>query len=546
LTAAGAAVLQIRGAAAAADPFTLGVASGDPAADSVVLWTRLALRRRSGQARPGAEVASGRDAAHGALRPDAGNGQRVSASAIGLRSERGPVLAAMMLAISLVAIDATIIATAVPSLVADIGGFTEFPWLFSLYLLAQAVTVPVYGKLADVLGRKPIILIGIGLFLVGSVMCGLAGSMAVLIAFRVVQGLGAGAIMPMAMTIVGDLYSVAERARVQGYIASVWGISSVVGPTLGGVFSQYLSWRWIFLVNVPLCLLAAAAVARRYHDRPHQERPEIDYRGAAVLTGGLTLVILGVLEGGQAWAWDSPVSVTVLSAGALLLVAFALVERRAPEPVLPPWVFRRRLLVTSGAISAGAGVVLIALTSYVPIFVQDGLGTSPLVAGFALAALTLGWPVAASQAGRIYLRLGFRSCALIGCVFVVAGSALLLLLDAGSTPLQVGLACVVIGFGMGTTVGPTLIAAQASVGWGERGVVTANNLFLRSVGSAVGAAVFGAVANGALGRGAPLTTAARHVFAGVTVVAVLILVSAMLLPRGGPPVDAEVSPAASG
>src|SRR3712207_2243950 len=204
-----------------------------------------------------------------------------------------------MLSTGLVAIDATIIATAVPSIVGSLGGFAEFPWLFSVYLLAQAVTVPVYGKLADVFGRKPVLLVGIGLFLLGSVLCGVAGRMGALIAFRAVQGLGAGAVQPMSMTIVGDLYSLRERAKVQGYIASVWAVSSVVGLTLGGGFSQYLSWRWIFFVNIPLCLLAGAMIMRKFHETVERSRPRIDYAGAALLTAGLTLAILGVLEGGR-------------------------------------------------------------------------------------------------------------------------------------------------------------------------------------------------------------------------------------------------------
>src|SRR4051812_23985820 len=252
-----------------------------------------------------------------------------------------------MLSTGLVAIDATVLATAVPSIGGSLGGFAEFPWLFSVYLLAQAVTVPVYGKLADVFGRKPVMLVGIGLFLLGSVLCGLAWSMGALIAFRAVQGLGAGAVQPMSMTIVGDLYSLAERAKVQGYIASVWGISSVVGPTLGGVFSEYVSWRWIFFVNIPLCLIAAATIGLRFAERVERRRPRIDYAGAGVLTVGLTLVILGVLEGGQSWAWNSPQSVAVLGGGAVLLVLFVLIERRAADPVVPLRLLRRRLLVAT-------------------------------------------------------------------------------------------------------------------------------------------------------------------------------------------------------
>src|SRR3954447_13181270 len=294
-----------------------------------------------------------------------------------------------MLTTGLVAIDSTIIATAVPSIVDSVGGFAQFPWLFSIYLLAQAGTVPVYGKLADVCGRKPVMMVGIGLFLLGSILAGAAWSMGALIAFRAVQGLGAGAVQPMSMTIVGDLYSLKERAKVQGYIASVWAVSSVVGPTLGGVFSEYVSWRWIFFVNIPLCLLAGAMIMRRFTERVDRRRPRIDYAGAAVLTMALTLLILGLLEGGQAWAWGSAQSIAVLGAGVVLLAVFVGIERRAADPVVPLRLLRNRLLVATNLVSACVGAVLIGLTSYVPTYVQDVLGAGPLIAGFALAALTL-------------------------------------------------------------------------------------------------------------------------------------------------------------
>src|SRR4051812_759034 len=406
-----------------------------------------------------------------------------------------------MLSTALVAIDATVIATAVPSVVSELGGFRSFPWLFSIYLLAQAVTVPVYGKLADVFGRKPVMLVGIGLFLVGSVLCGAAWSMGALIAFRAVQGLGAGAIQPMAMTMVGDLYSLEERAKVQGYVASVWAVSSVVGPTLGGVFSEYVSWRWIFFVNIPLCLIAAASIGLRFSERIERRRPRIDYAGAGVLTLALSLLILGLLEGGQAWAWGSPQGIAVLLAGVLLLAVFVLVERRAADPLVPLRLLRNRLLVATNLVAACVGAVLLGLTSYVPTFVQVVLGTGPLVAGFALAALTLGWPLSASQSGRVYLRVGFRATAAIGASVVVLGSALLLLLDGSSSVLQVGGTSFVIGLGMGFCAAPTLIAAQSAVQWQERGVVTGSNMFFRSAGSAIGVAVFGALVNATL-RGA--------------------------------------------
>jgi EmrB/QacA subfamily drug resistance transporter len=462
----------------------------------------------------------------------------------------------MMLTTGLVAVDSTIIATAVPSIVADIGGFSEFPWLFSIYLLAQAVSVPVYGKLSDLFGRKPVILFGIGLFLLGSIMCGLAWNMTVLIAFRVVQGLGAGATTPTTITIVGDMYTVAERAKAQGYIASVWGLSSVIGPTLGGVFSEYLSWRWIFLVNIPLCLLAATMIIRKFDEAVERTRPRIDYRGAGLLTAGLTLVILGVLEGGQTWAWGSPASITVLGVGTALLVAFVLAERGAAEPVLPLWVFRRRLLLASGLVSVGVGAILLGLSSYVPTYVQDALGTGPLVAGFALATLTLGWPISASQSGRLYLRIGFRGCATIGVCALLAGSALLLLLDRDSGVWQVAATCFVIGLGMGLTASPTLIAAQSSVGWAQRGVVTGNNIFLRSLGSSLGVAIFGAIVNARLGPAASavsggrvpagaLTDAVHRVFIGIVLLAALMVVAVRALPRGSstPATDPDPDPA---
>ena len=228
-----------------------------------------------------------------------------TSTTVGLRSERGPILLALMLATALIALDATILATAVPSIVDDLGGLTQFPWLFSVYLLAQAVSVPVYAKLADTVGRKPVILFGIGLFLIGRILCGFAWSMGSLIAMRALQGLGAGAVLPLTTTIAGDIYTVAERAKTQGYIASVWAVSSVVGPTLGGVFSQFASWRWIFFINIPFCLLAAGMLWRNYDESVERRKHRIDYAGAVVLTVALTLLILAVLEGGQAWAWSS-------------------------------------------------------------------------------------------------------------------------------------------------------------------------------------------------------------------------------------------------
>jgi EmrB/QacA subfamily drug resistance transporter len=461
---------------------------------------------------------------------------------VGLRSTRGPILLALMVTTALVAIDATILATAVPTLVAELGGFEQFPWLFSIYLLAQAVSVPLYAKLSDVVGRKPIILIGIGLFLAGSILCGLAWSMPALIAFRAIQGLGAGAIGPMAITIAGDIYSIAERAKVQGYIASVWAASAILGPTLGGLFAGLDAWRWIFFVNIPLCLLAGWMLIRSFHETVERRGHRVDYLGAVLLSAALALLLAGVLEGGQAWAWSSWQSLTAFTLGTALLLAFALAERRAAEPILPVWVFSRRLLLSTALISTGVGAVLFGLTSYVPTYLEISLGVSPLVAGLALCALTIGWPIAAAQCGRLYLAVGFRTTVLIGMAVIISGTLLLAAAAPMPSVLIVALACFICGLGMGLVATPSLIAAQSSVPWGERGVVTGTNLFARSIGSAVGVAIFGAIANGIIARRGGLDAmgevgadvivqASGAVFVATLVAALATLAAALWMPR---------------
>lgn len=457
---------------------------------------------------------------------------------VGFRSERGPILIALMVTTGLVAIDSTILATAVPSIVKDLGGFSSFPWLFSIYLLAQAVSVPVYAKLSDTVGRKPIILIGISLFLLGSILCGFAWSMPALILFRAVQGLGAGAVQPMSLTIAGDIYTTAERAKTQGYLASVWAVSSVVGPTLGGVFSQYLSWRWIFFVNVPLCIIAIVLLVKVFHEKIVKTKHKVDYAGAIVLTVALSLVITATLEGGEAWAWNSMQSIGGFVIGGLLLVAFVFIEKRAAEPVLPLWVFSRRLLLTTSLISLGTGAALIGLTSYVPTYLERSLGSAPIVAGLALAVLTIGWPIAAAQSGRLYLRIGFRSTILIGATIVIVGAALLVGFSHTPNLVIVALCGLIIGLGMGLLATPSIIAAQSSVLWNERGIVTGTNLFSRSIGSAVGVAIFGAIANSIFqSRGGSTTNVSNVVFASsavfiaVLVAAVITIVAAFFMPR---------------
>ena len=473
----------------------------------------------------------------------------ITRASVGLRSERGPVLLAVMLGTGLVAIDATILAAAVPAVVRDLGGLSQFPWLFSVYLLAQAVSVPIYGKVSDLVGRKPVMLLGVGLFVLGSLLCGLAWSMGSLVAFRLVQGLGAGAVQPVGMTIVGDIYSVAERAKVQGYIAAVWAISSLVGPTLGGVFADYLSWRWIFFVNLPLGVATAWMLWRRFDEKrvgrdPSAARPRIDVLGTVLLLVGTVALLVALLEGGVIWEWASPVSIGLLVGSAVVLTAFVLVERRAADPVLPLWVFRHRVVGAAMGVSLVVGVLMLGLTSYVPLFAQGVLGTGAIVAGFALAAMTIGWPIAATTSGRIYLRFGFRATILLGATIVLVGAGLLLTVDAQSSVLHLAAPNFVMGLGFGYAASPAIVAAQSSVGWQQRGVATGATLFARSVGSAVGVAAFGALANAVVRSGlgseptdleslppGVLDPAIHAVFVASCAVAVLLVVAAALMPK---------------
>ena len=457
---------------------------------------------------------------------------------VGLRSERGPILLAVMVATGVVAIDATILSTAVPAIVADVGGFSQFPWLFSVYVLTQSVTVPVYSKLADQIGRKRVILFGLGVFLLASILCGLAWDMPSLIAFRALQGIGAGAVLPITITIVGDIYTVEERAKVQGYVASVWAIAAVAGPALGGLFAMWDVWRGIFFINIPLCAVAMWLLARGYHEKLTPRRHRIDYAGAALLTASLTLLLAGVLEGGNGWAWFSVTSFAVFGAGIVLLAVFVLVERRAAEPVLPLWVATRPLLRATNLVGFTVGAALIGLTAFVPTYLVVGLGVSELVGGLALATLTIGWPIAASLSGRLYLRIGFRSTALLGGAIVVVGTAALALLGPYPSVWSVAIVAFVIGLGFGFAAVPTLVAAQSSVGWEERGVVTGASMFTRSVGQAIGAAVLGAVANAVIASHggdetdpATIVAASTAVFVGAAIVGVLMLLFALLMPR---------------
>lgn len=447
-----------------------------------------------------------------------------------------------MLTVGLAAIDATIVATAVPQIVADLGGFSLFPWIFSIYLLTQAVTVPIYGRLSDVFGRKPILLFGIAGFLVASVLCGFAWSMVALIVFRGVQGVAAGAILPTTTTIVGDLYAPAERGRVQGYISSVWGVTAVLGPLVGGFFAEYWTWRGIFWLNLPIGLAAAWLVYRNLDESVERRTHRIDYAGAATLTVSCTLLILALLDGGVSWAWSSPISIALFAVAAVLLAAFIWIERVVPEPILPLWIFGHRTLAAANLAGFAIGAILIGQSSYVPTYAQSVLGAGAVVAGLAMAAMTIGWPLAATFAPRLYMRFDFRPTALLGMWIAVGGCLLLALFvteDGGVW--RIAVASFVLGVGLGFASVSTVVAVQSVVGWGHRGVVTGGNMFIRTLGSAVGIAVFGSIANGRLAHRRHTPEAIAHAVGGVfwaLVAASLVgVAAAFFLPRRITPIE---------
>ena len=414
------------------------------------------------------------------------------------RTRRGWILAALMLTMALAAMDTTIVSTAIPQVVADLGGFTLFSWVFSVYLLAQTVTIPVYGRLADTFGRKPVLLAGASVFLAGSVLCAAAWNMPSLIAFRAVQGLGAGAIQAIVSTLAGDLYSLAERGRVQGWLSSVWGIAAITGPTLGGAFAGYASWRWIFLINLPIGALALGLITRYLHEQIQPRRHRIDYPGAVLMLLGAGTLIFGLLQGGTAWSWLSAPGIGVFAAAAALCGAVVLVERRAAEPIMPPWVWGRRLLASANLATAGLGLLVIGPSTFLPTYGQTVLGLGPITAGLMLATMSIGWPLASSQSARLYLRIGFRDTALIGAALALLAAGLFTAIPYRGPVWQPVVLTLIMGAGFGLLSTPIIVGIQSTVLWDRRGTVTSANMFSRFLGQSLGAAIFGAVSNATL------------------------------------------------
>jgi EmrB/QacA subfamily drug resistance transporter len=399
------------------------------------------------------------------------------------------VTAAIMLSLFLASMEATVVATGMPTIVSQLGGLEYYSWVFSAYMLTSTTTVPLYGKLSDLYGRKPIYAAAMVLFLIGSLLCGLSQSMVQLIAARAVQGVGAGGLLPLAFIIIGDMFTLEQRARMQGLFSGVWGVSSVVGPLLGGFLVDQVSWHWIFFINIVPGLLAGILVWQAWVDRPREgkARPSVDYAGAFLLTAGVVVLLLGLFEVATPIGW-------ALLAGAA--VAFALlgwVERRAPDPVLPLSLFRDRLFIIACAHGILAGWAMFGSTAYIPLFVQAVLGTSATAAGATLTPLLISWVVASIVGSRLLLRIGYRTLAVTGMVLLTIGSFLMSRISAGSSQLSLIIGLALMGTGMGLSIPAFLIAVQSTVGRRFMGTATSTLQFSRSIGGVLGVSVMGVV-----------------------------------------------------
>ena len=391
-----------------------------------------------------------------------------------------------MLSLFLASMESTVVATAMPTIVGQLGGLEHYSWVFSAFMLASTTTVPIYGKLSDIYGRRNLYVFAMVLFLVGSVLCGFANSMTTLIFARALQGIGAGGIMPLAFILIGEMFTLEQRARMQGFFSGVWGVSSVIGPLLGGFLVDQLSWRWIFYINVLPGLLAAALVAFGWRDQARShERPAIDYAGAALLTASVVMLLLGLMESGT-YTW-------VLIAGAVVLFILLIwVERRAADPILPLQLFRDGLFATATAHGILTGWALFGSISFIPLFVQAVMGTSATQAGITITPMLLGWVTASIIGTRLLLTVGYRKLGLIGTAIFTVGAFLMSRAGLNSSQVSLMIFVTLMGIGMGLSIPAFLIAVQTSVQRRQLGTATSTLQFSRSIGGTLGVSVMGA------------------------------------------------------
>jgi EmrB/QacA subfamily drug resistance transporter len=441
----------------------------------------------------------------------------------------------VMFSLFMAAVEVTVVATAMPTIVSQLGGLERYSWVFSAYMVASTTTIPLYGKLSDLYGRRSVFLIAMGLFLAGSVLSGQSRSMDQLIGFRSLQGLGAGGLLPLSFIIIGDLFSFEKRARMQGLFSGVWGVASIVGPLLGGFLVDNLSWRWVFYVNLAPGFLAVALLIAGWREPERSEKappPSIDYPGACLLTAGVVVLLLGLFHTGTLTSW------ALLALSLMLFLALVGVERRAADPVLPLALFRNRLFAVGTIQGLLVGWAMFGSTSFVPLFVQLGMGTSATVAGSTLTPQMLGWVCASIVGSRLLLHLSYRGVIIAGMIFLTIGSLLMALVTVNTPLWVIMLNLALMGAGMGLSVPAFMIAVQNGVDRKNLGTATATLQFSRVIGGALGVSVMGLILSLQLAAG---LKAAGHAGASFS------LQDLMLAPHSaGAVVDATLRKALTG
>ncbi len=442
------------------------------------------------------------------------------------------VLLGVMVSIFLAAMESTVVATAMPTVVKSLGGLKIYSWVFSGFLLTSTVTMPLWGRLSDLFGRRSTYLTGLTVFLLGSALSGASRSMTALIVFRMLQGLGAGSLMTIGMTVVGDLFGLERRARMQGYFSGVWGVASIVGPLLGGLLTDHVSWRWVFYINLPFGALAMILIGTTLRDEPRARRPAIDYAGLGLFASGVSALLLGVVEAGRAGAWTGTDVLAPLAFGGAALAGFVAVEQRAAEPIVPLRLFGSRIVVAAVVTGFLAGMAMFGAISFVPLFMQAVVGATATGAGWVLTPFILGWIALSVTSARLVLRIGYRVVVVAGMLCLTV--AFTLFTRWGST-LTRGVAMrdvLLAGVGMGLTMVPMLIAVQSAVPRADLGIATSVTQFFRTVGGALGLSVMGTVMAQRLQAGLPMAEALHGVFLVGLGVCVAAVASAFLVPAG--------------
>lgn len=408
------------------------------------------------------------------------------------KARRWAVTAGVMTGMFIAALEATVVGTAMPTVIASLGGINHYSWVFTAYIVTSTVTVPVWGKLSDLYGRRLMYQLAIALFLVGTLLSGMSTSMAQLITFRAIQGLGAGGLIPLGMTIIGDTFTLQERAKMQAYFSGVWGFSSVIGPVIGGFVTDQLSWRWVFFINLPIGVIASIIIGLALKEPKLSKKPKIDYAGAASLMLAISLLMLAMVEGGRSLtAIFAPMNLALFLFAFGLLGLFIWIEGRASDPIIPFRMFRNRTVAVSIAAGFLGGIGMFGVISFIPLFAQGSLGMTATEAGSLLTPLMLSWVSMSVVGGRLVLKISYRTITLAGFVFLTVGFLLLAFFVRDTARVWLYADLVLIGAGLGLTMLTLLIAVQQAVDRTQLGVATSLNQFSRAIGGAFGVAVMG-------------------------------------------------------